>query len=142
MKLESVLAAKGPKVFTIGPTATVRDAVAILIENNIGAVIVVDAERRPLGIISERDILREFTRTADILGRQVDEVMTADVVTGTPADDVQAVLATMTARNFRHLPVVDDGYLAGMISIRDLVKAQLDEYQGEVETLQTQLMSS
>ena len=68
--------------------------------------------------------------------------MTTDVVYGSPSDDVEAVLQTMTAHHFRHLPILDGGHLAGMVSIGDLVKAQLNEYIGKIDTLQTQLMNS
>ena len=140
MKMESVLATKGPRVFTVGPQQTVGEAVKVLVDNNIGAVMVV-AGGALQGILSERDIIRESSRRPDLLSRAVSEVMTTNVTCGSPGDDVQAVLGTMTAGHFRHLPVLEDGRLIGIVSIGDLVKAQLEHYQGAVETLETQLMS-
>jgi CBS domain-containing protein len=141
MKMESVLATKGTRVFTIGPQQTVHDAVQVLVENNIGAVMIV-AEGRLQGILSERDIIRESNRRPDLLTRPISEVMTTNVTYGSPGDDVGAVLHTMTAGHFRHLPVLEDGKIIGIVSIGDLVKAQLEQLQGAVETLETQLMSS
>jgi CBS domain-containing protein len=141
MKMESILARKGPGLFTVEPRQTVLDAVKVLVEHNIGAVMVV-SEGRPQGILSERDIIRESSRRADLLTRPVSDVMTTNVTYGSPGDDVEAVLRTMTAGHFRHLPVLEDGKLIGIVSIGDLVKAQLEHYQGAVETLETQLMSS
>ncbi len=142
MKMESVLAAKGPNVVTISPDATIREAVAALVANNIGALVVIGDNHLPQGIISERDIIRETNRNSAILNTQVRSVMTTDVVYGSPADDVEAVLQTMTTNHFRHIPVVENGALVGIISIGDLVKAQLQDYLGSIDTLQTQLMNS
>ncbi len=142
MKMESVLAAKGPNVVTISPDATIREAVAALVANNIGALVVIGDNHLPQGIISERDIIRETNRNSTILNTQVRSVMTTDVVCGSPADDVEAVLQTMTTNHFRHIPVVENGALVGIISIGDLVKAQLQDYLGSIDTLQTQLMNS
>lgn len=141
MKMESILATKGAGLFTVEPQQTVGEAVKVLVENNIGAVVVVVGDR-PQGILSERDIVRESSRRPDLLARPVSEVMTTSVTYGSPADDVEAVLQKMTAGHFRHLPVLDDGRLIAVVSIGDLVKAQLDHYQGAVETLETQLMST
>lgn len=140
--MESVLAAKGPNVVTISPDATIREAVAALVANNIGALVVIGDNHLPQGIISERDIIRETNRNSTILNTQVRSVMTTDVVYGSPADDVEAVLQTMTTNHFRHIPVVENGALVGIISIGDLVKAQLQDYLGSIDTLQTQLMNS
>ena len=140
MKIESVIAAKGPAVFTVGPAELVRNAVEILAKNNIGALFVVDNKRMPVGILSERDIVRELPRRAGLLDLPVSELMTTGMLTATLDDDVAAVLNTMTARHFRHLPVVEDGQLLGMVTLADLVRAQLDHLEGAVETLTIQLM--
>ena len=140
MKIESVIAAKGPAVFTVGPAELVRNAVEILAKNNIGALIVVDNKRMPVGILSERDIVRELPRRAGLLDLPVSELMTTGMLTATLDDDVASVLNTMTARHFRHLPVVEDGQLLGMVTLADLVRAQLDHLEGAVETLTIQLM--
>ena len=127
---------------TISGDETIRGAVARLVEYNIGALVVVDASGNPEGIVSERDIIRRLDAGDEIHGLTVASVMTRDVVYGSPQDDVEAVLATMTARHFRHLPIQENGVLIGIISIGDVVKAQLNAYAGHIETLQTQLMSS
>jgi CBS domain-containing protein len=142
MKLAAVLAAKGPRVFTIDPASSVRGAVARLAENNIGALIVLDAAGAPVGIISERDIIRALARGGEVLDARVDELMSSPVVTGTSNDDLEGVLRTMTSRRFRHLPVVDDGELVGMVTIADLVKTQANEFRGAVERLETRLLEA
>ena len=140
MKLAAVLAAKGPRVFTIGPEATIDEAIGTLALNNIGALIVVDSIGTPSGILSERDVIRRLSTSGAVLDLQVADLMTSPVISGTSNDDLDAVLRTMTERRFRHLPVVDDGELVGMVTIGDLVKAQLTEFRGAVATLETRLM--
>lgn len=142
MKLESILATKGQQVFTTRPSAPLSDAVRELATNNIGALVVLDERDQPAGILSERDLIRALAKDPAALQGTVAELMVTDIVTGSPGDDANAVLRSMTNRRFRHLPVVQDGTLAGMITIGDLVKAQLAEMQGTVETLETQLMES
>ena len=140
MKIVSVLATKSSDVITVRPDHSLREAVDLLAEHNIGALIVVDEPGRPIGIISERDIIREAARTEMVLGQPVSRVMTKDLITALPEDDLETVLQTMTAKHFRHLPIVDGERLIGVISIGDVVKAQLDKYQGELDTLQTQII--
>jgi len=142
MKLAAVLAAKGSKVFSIRPDASIREAVAVLAANNIGALIVTIGTGVPEGILSERDIIRRLAESPEVLSASVRELMTSPVVSGTSADDLDSVLRTMTARRFRHLPVVDDGELVGMVTIGDLVKAELAEFRGAIATLETRLMES
>ena len=139
MKISAVLATKGMNVVTIHPEQTIREAIALLNKHNIGALVVVDAASKPVGILSERDIVRHATKSQDIFAASISQVMTRDVVTGSPQDDLNAVLQTMTDRRFRHMPVVDEGKLVGIVSIGDLVKAQLNEYKGQIDTLQTQI---
>ena len=140
MKIESILATKSSNVITVGPDQSLREVVDLLAEHNIGVLIVVDEPGRPIGIISERDIIREAARTKAALDQTVSRVMTEDLVTASPEDDLETVLQTMTARRFRHLPIMDQDRLIGVISIGDVVKAQLDKYQGEVDTLQAQVI--
>lgn len=142
MNIASLLASKGSKVITIQPEQTVRQAVGLLAEHNIGALVVVDRTRQPVGILSERDIVRAAARSELVLAEPVAALMTKDVVLGLPHDDLASVGHTMTERRIRHLPVMDGGQLIGIVSIGDVVKAQRDQYQGEVETLQTQILSS
>ena len=140
MKIESILAMKGLKVITVRPDQTLKDVVDLLVEHDIGALIVVDEPGRPIGIISERDIVREAARTEKVFAQTVSGVMTKNLITASPQDDLETVLQTMTAKHFRHLPIMDQKRLSGVISIGDVVKAQLDKWQGEVDTLQTQII--
>ncbi len=139
MKISAVLATKGINVITIRPEQSITEAIDLLGKHNIGALVVVDAAGKPAGILSERDIVRRAAKNKDVFSAPVSQVMTKNVVTGSPHDDLQSVLRTMTDRHFRHLPIIDEGKLVGIISIGDVVKAQLNEYQGEIETLQTRI---
>jgi len=139
MNIASILARKGGKVATCRPEHTIRQALALLAQHNIGALVVVDEIAAPAGVLSERDIVREAVRDERVFGRTVGEIMTRDVVVGVPEDDLRAVRHTMTERRIRHVPVVVDGRLVGIVSIGDVVKAELDQYLGEVDTLQTQV---
>lgn len=141
MNIASILATKGGQAITIRPEQSVREAVALLGRHNIGALIVVNEANRPVGILSERDIVREAARDEQVFARAVSEIMTKDVITGLPQDDLLSVANTMTERRIRHLPIVDAGRLVGMVSIGDVVKAQRDKYQGEVDTLETQILA-
>lgn len=140
MKLAAVLSAKGSKTFTTIATLKVRDAVAELAANNIGALIVVDEHGYPEGIISERDIIRRLATDPGVLDLAIADVMTSPVLCGSPADDTGAVLRMMTANHFRHLPVVDGGSLVGTVTVADLVKAEVTDLKGAVETMETLLL--
>ncbi len=139
MNIGNVLARKGVRVITIRPEESIRQALALLAEHNIGALVVVDEADRPVGILSERDIVRAAARDEKMFGCSVGELMTRNVVVGLPEDDLKAVGHTMTEHRIRHLPIVEKGKLVGIVSIGDVVKAQRDEYEGEVDTLQTQI---
>ena len=140
MNIGTLLASKGVNVVTIGPGHSIRHALTLLAEHNIGALVVVDPEGAPVGIVSERDIVRALARTEAILAQAVASIMIREVIIGTPQDDLIAVGSTMTERRIRHVPVMEGGHLVGIISIGDIVKAQRDQYQGEVDTLQLQLL--
>ncbi len=140
MKIASVLARKGSQTATITPEKSIHDAVLILAERNIGALIVVDATGHPAGIISERDIVRELARGGNVDTQPVSALMTTKVVYGAPDDDVEAVLRKMTRDHFRHLPIMDDGELAGMVTTADLANAQLSHFKGHADTLEAQLL--
>lgn len=141
MNIASLLASKGSKVITIQPDQTVRQAVALLAQHNIGALVVVDRTSKPAGIVSERDIVRAAASNERVFSEPVGSIMTKDVIIGLPHDDLASVGHTMTERRIRHLPVMLESQLLGIVSIGDVVKAQRDQYQGEVETLQTQILS-
>jgi len=140
MTIAHVLARKGGKVVTIEPHATIRQALALLAEHDIGALVVVDTAGAPVGILSERDVVRAAAREEAVFDRPVEALMTRQVVLGRPDDDLASVAHTMTERRIRHLPVVDQGRLVGIVSIGDVVKAQRDQYAGELDTLQIQLL--
>lgn len=139
MKIDAVLATKGGNVFTAQPDQSIKEAVAVLSKHNIGALVVVDHDNHVVGILSERDIVRRAAHDDQVFSRMVRELMTQNVVTGSPHDDLETVMRTMTARHFRHLPIVENGKLVGIVALGDLVKARLDHYIGEVENLRTQL---
>lgn len=136
MKISTILATKGDKVVTARASQTLTEAAVLLAQHRIGALIVVDEAGRLAGILSERDLVREAAAHGGVLSGAIGEAMTGSVVTGSPQDDVRSVLQTMTERRFRHLPILDRGQLAGIISIGDVVKAQLDEDEGEIQSLQ------
>ncbi len=140
MKLETILATKGPVVHTIEAAEGIDEAIRRLSGNDIGVLVVVDDGGRVAGILSERDIIRALSRSRDALSGRVEDIMTTDIVAGSPGDDVDAVLETMTDRHFRHLPIIEDGRPTGLITIGDLVKAQLADTKGIVETLEAQIV--
>jgi CBS domain-containing protein len=139
MTIAHILARKGINVITIRPDQSIRQALGLLAEHNIGALVVVDESLRPVGILSERDIVREAARSDALFGRRVSELMTRQVIVGVPEDDLKTVAYTMTEKRIRHLPVVEKGKLVGIVSIGDIVKTQRDQYEGLVDTLQSQI---
>lgn len=119
-------------ILTIKPDATVQDAAQILSEKRIGALIVSRDGQSLDGMLSERDIVRELGRRGpQCMQDKVDLLMTADVITASPGDTVVALLGKMTEGRFRHLPVVEDGKLIGVISIGDAVKRRIEEVEFE-----------
>ena len=141
MKVSSLLATKSPTVITIHPDQPVADAVTLYGQHNIGSLIVVDRDNHLVGILSEREIVRHLPEYNEMLDTTVQEIMTPRVIVALPQDDVMSVAHTMTERRFRHMPVVDEGELVGMISIGDIIKSQRDQYRGEIATLETQIMA-
>jgi CBS domain-containing protein len=139
MQISNILAKKGGTVFTLKPGQTIREAIALLVGKRIGALMVVDETGKVVGLVSERDIIREAAQNEALFDQPVGSVMTTDVIFARPGDDLKAVEKTMTERRFRHLPIMDRGELVGIVSIGDVVKAALDEYEGEIETLQTRV---
>lgn len=141
MNIQSVLAVKGAHVVTIRPEQLVREALVSLITHNIGSLVVVNPHGQPIGLLSERDIIRAAAADEAIFSQPIRAHMIRDIITGTPQDDLAAVAHTMTEKRIRHVPVVDRGQLVGIVSIGDVVKAQRDRYQGEVYTLEIQISS-
>jgi CBS domain-containing protein len=123
MKIRDILQSKGSNVVTIAHDADVTAAVELLVHHNIGALVVI-ADGEANGIITERDILRALNEgAADFVELAVSDIMTTDVITGTPDAEVGEVMHVMSERRIRHLPVMQDGELQGMISIGDVVNA-------------------
>ena len=137
MNVQSIIGAKGPSVATISQTSTLRDAIHQLTERRIGALVVSGDGRAIEGIVSERDIVRATSTSGpDALDASVGSVMSTDVVTCSVGDGVDRLMALMTERRIRHLPVVDDrGHLSGIVSIGDVVKARLSELEQENHAL-------
>ncbi|MGR3540258.1 MAG: CBS domain-containing protein [Hasllibacter sp.] len=137
MKVRQILKEKGDDgVVTVSPDAAVSDAVQLLSQRKIGTVVASADGRHADGILSERDIVREMgARGAGCLTEVVGDMMTRDLQTCGPDDDARDVLARMTEGRFRHMPVLADGEMVGMISLGDVVKARLDEVRHERNAL-------
>jgi CBS domain-containing protein len=143
MNVRSILEAKGRSVATISPDATLADAAHLLAERRIGAVVVTGSGMSVAGILSERDIVRAVSeRGAAALDRTVADTMTRSVVTCTEADTIGQLMEQMTAGKFRHLPVVDQGRLVGIMSIGDVVKWRLADMETEAAALKDYIMNS
>ena len=136
MTIRSILDSKGHNVESIQPGAKLSDAVKLLGEKKIGAVLVLNVAGHIEGILSERDIVRVLSeRGAAVLEEPVSAVMTRKVVSCRSSDTVAALMEMMTIGKFRHLPVVEDGKVVGLISIGDIVKRRVQEYESEQEAL-------
>ncbi len=132
MHIRQLLRRKGADVETVDASASVRTALALLTERGIGALVVSADGRRVDGIVSERDVVRALhQRGAGLLADPVSSVMTAQVHTCVPTSGVEDLARTMTEHRVRHVPVVEDGALVGIVSIGDVVKARLDELEEE-----------
>ncbi|HLI74206.1 MAG TPA: CBS domain-containing protein [Acidimicrobiales bacterium] len=136
MRISNLLAAKGSSVATITGEATVADAVAELARHRIGALVVSADGAHIDGIVSERDIVRALgDRSGTLLEDPVSSIMTRVVATSSPGDEVESLMRTMTERRVRHVPVVQDGVLAGIVSIGDVVKSRIDELEKDRKEL-------
>ena len=137
MLIEHILATKGRDVIAIRTTATINEAVSVLRAKGIGAVIVSDDDGATVsGILSERDVVRVLADDGpDALEQPVSAVMTADVFTCEPTATIEALMATMTERRIRHIPVIGKGRLVGVVSIGDVVKHRVGELAQEAKTL-------
>ena len=135
MLIRQILAAKGSQVVSTQPDATIADVARLLKSKRIGAVVVTDSQGL-CGIISERDLARGLAdHGARLLDMKVGQLMTKEVVTCSPEDGVQKLMHKMTAGRFRHLPVMEEGKLVGIISIGDVVKHRLQELENEAHML-------
>lgn len=141
MNIQRVLATKGTHVVTTRPYVSIKEAITTMATHNIGALVVVNDVSQPIGIISERDIIRAAVHNDTVLSLSIDAIMNQEFIIGTSQDDLEAVAHTMTEKRIRHIPVVEQGKLVGIISIGDIVKTQRDQYLGELYTLQSLLLT-
>lgn len=133
MKVKELLDKKGRSVITIGQNETVGAAIQKLVEHNIGALPVCDAKDTILGIVSERDLLKECSRSSKAIdSTRVKDVMTKDVAIGLPEDELEYVRSIMTQKRMRHLPIMAGAKLEGIISMRDIIESQLEESKAQV----------
>ncbi len=136
MTVKAILSRKGNDVVTADPNATLAEAVRILAARRIGALVVTGADRRIIGIVSERDVVRVLgDRGPAALEQPISEVMTRKVTTCSMRDTVAELMERMTEGKFRHVPVVEDGRLAGIVSIGDVVKWRVHEIEDESDAL-------
>ena len=135
IKISDILRVKGGEVISLPSDSTVRELIAILAERRIGAVLVVDGSDLR-GVVSERDVVRRLHTDGDaVLATELVDLMSSDVVTCGMDDDLDTIAATMTERRIRHMPVMRDGTLVGVVSIGDVVKSRMEQLQSESDQL-------
>ena len=138
MRITDVLERKGSTVATVRPDETVEDLLRLLAEHNIGAVVVEADDGGLAGIVSERDVVRRLAeRGPAVLRAPVSEIMTTDVVTCEPGDAVEDLTVTMTERRIRHVPVLSEGELLGIVSIGDVVKSRISTLEHDREQMES-----
>ncbi|HTZ03876.1 MAG TPA: CBS domain-containing protein [Xanthobacteraceae bacterium] len=143
MTVSIILAAKGREVVTVEPHATLSSAVALLAEKRIGALIVLGVDNRIVGIVSERDIVRALAEHGTAtLDAPVSQIMTRKVSTCTESETIPSIMERMTAGKFRHVPVVDQGRLAGIISIGDVVKHRLQQMERDSAAMRDYILTA
>jgi CBS domain-containing protein len=143
MTVHDILRFKGHDVTTIEPGATIGQAVRLLAERRIGAVVITGANRTVVGILSERDIVRALaTRGPEMLADPVSTLMTRNVVTCTEDESVGELMEKMTAGKFRHVPVVEKGQLMAIVSIGDVVQSRIAEAEAESRTLRDYILTA
>ncbi len=136
MTARSIIEEKGGHVHAVGPATAISEVAGMLREFRIGNVLVLDGHRRILGVVSERDIVRGIADSgAGLLDRPAADIMTTQVITASPDDNMMSVMTCMTERRIRHLPVVEGDDVLGVISIGDVIKARMSELEGQSETL-------
>src|SRR5215510_2609870 len=143
MIVKTILSAKGGDVISIEPTATLETAVRTLTEHRIGALLVLGTDRRVIGILSERDIVRVLAEQgAGVLSQPLSQVMTRKVVTCNSSETIGVIMERMTAGKFRHVPVVEQDQVIGIISIGDVVKYRLQEMEHEQAALRDYIQTA
>jgi CBS domain-containing protein len=143
MRIREIVAAKPSQaVVTVSPQATVSELLALLAEHNVGALVVSNDGKTVEGIVSERDVVRRLHENADLLSAEVATIMTASVHTCEPDSDLDDMMSVMTERRIRHVPVVADGALVGIVSIGDVVKHKISRLQFERDQLDSYVHQS
>jgi CBS domain-containing protein len=143
MTVKAILSVKGTEVLTIEPTTNLAAAAKLLAERKIGALVVTGPDRRVVGIVSERDIVQELAAHGPAaLDLALTEVMTRKVTTCSASDTIVSVMERMTAGKFRHLPVIEQGRLVGLVSIGDVVKHRLQEMEREQSALRDYIQTA
>jgi CBS domain-containing protein len=143
MHVKNILSAKGGHVLSIGPTATLETAARTLAEHKIGALLVLGPDRRIVGILSERDIVRVLAEQgAGALTQPLSQVMTRKVFTCSPSETIGVIMERMTAGKFRHVPVIEQDQVVGVVSIGDVVKYRLQEMEHESAALRDYIQSA
>lgn len=136
MSVSTILAQKGNDVVTIASQSTLADAVDVLAMRKIGAVVVLDKDKSVCGILSERDIVRQIAEVgAEALEGTVSHCMTSKVVSCDTSETIDGLMEKMTAGRFRHLPVIEDGKLVGLISIGDVVKLKIEQAERDADEM-------
>jgi len=143
MTVKAIVSRKGRDVLTIEPTASLADAVKLLAERRIGAIVITGADHQVIGILSEREIVRALaSRGTAALDEPVGQVMTRKVMTCSEDETIASLAGRMTEGKFRHLPVVEGGRLAGIVSIGDVVKFRLEEMERESSALKEYILTA
>jgi CBS domain-containing protein len=143
MTVSTILADKGRDVFTIDPGTNLADAAQLLTEKRIGAALILGADRRVVGIISERDIVRALAeRGAAVLAEPVSQTMTRQVETCNEREPISSIMERMTDGKFRHVPVVEQGRLVGIVSIGDVVKHRVQQIERETAEMREYILSA
>jgi CBS domain-containing protein len=143
MHISDVLRSKGSDVVTVPPDTTVRDLLDVLAEFGIGAAVVSADGATVDGIVSERDVVRSLAaRGADVLGEEVASIMTREVICSEPREHLDTLFLVMTEQRVRHIPVLVDNRLSGLVSIGDLVKRRLSELESERDSLESYIRST
>lgn len=142
MTVSAILAEKGTSVFTANKSSSIIQIIHLLAKNKIGSIVITDETGGVCGIVSERDIVRDLAIVGiDSLNTDVSNCMTASVISCTPHDTISHVMAVMTKNRFRHMPVIEDGKLCGLVSIGDVVKRKIEDTEREAEEMRSYIAS-
>lgn len=142
MLVRDLLKQKGNKVYTTSENSTIGEIANTLAKENIGAIVIVKNNDKVLGILSERDIVRGFIQKSSVRNKKAKELMTKNVITCTKEQNVEELLDLMVKKHFRHIPVIENGSLIGLLSIGDLVKDRTKRLKKQIDQLKTYVTKS